>query len=348
MLEHGGNLQEAARRFARPLKDWLDLSTGINPRFYPVPEFADTAWHRLPEQMPELCRAAQRFYDAPLMLAVAGSQAAIQALPRLRQNQAGLAHVIVSAPSYAEHAYQWRLHGHAVRELAYDELEAAIYAETAAETAADRLADVVVLCNPNNPTGATVPAQTLLRWAECLAQRGGWLIVDEAFGDTASGLTVAPWSAQPGLIVLRSVGKFFGLAGVRLGFVAAQPALLEALENMLGPWAVSGPAQQIACAALNDHEWQQDTRCYLDQQGTRLRQLLQQHGYAAQGTDLFQWCSDAVLQGQTEALFLHLAQQGIWVRLFLQAARGLRFGLPADEAGWQRLSAALQSWSEQK
>jgi cobalamin biosynthetic protein CobC len=193
-----------------------------------------------------------------------------------------------------------------------------------------------------------VPAQTLLRWAECLAQRGGWLIVDEAFGDTASGLSVAPWSAQPGLIVLRSVGKFFGLAGVRLGFVAAQPALLEALENMLGPWAVSGPAQQIACAALNDTEWQQDTRRYLDQQGTRLRQLLQQHGYASQGTDLFQWCSDAALQGQTEALFLHLAQQGIWVRLFLQAARGLRFGLPADEAGWQRLSVALQSWSEQK
>lgn len=173
----------------------------------------------------------------------------------------------------------------------------------------------------------------------------GWLVVDEAFCDSAPDLSVAAASGQAGLIVLRSVGKFFGLAGVRLGFVAAAPALLQQLENMLGPWSVSGPAQEIACAALSDTEWQRATRSYLQEQAARLRQLLQAHGFTAQGTDLFLWCSDASLQGQTEGLFLHLAQQGIWVRLFLQAARGLRFGLPADQAGWQRLSLALQAWT---
>ncbi|AZP14237.1 threonine-phosphate decarboxylase CobD [Undibacterium parvum] len=336
MLQHGGNLQEAAQRFDRPLADWLDLSTGINPRFYPVPVLSAHAWHRLPEQMPQLCNAAQEFYGAPLMLAVAGSQAAIQALPRLRLHQTGVAQVVVSAPSYAEHAYQWRSQGHRVTELPYAALAAAVAAGTL---------DVLVLCNPNNPTGATIPAATLLSWAAQLAQRGAWLIVDEAFCDSAPDLSVAAASAQTGLIVLRSVGKFFGLAGLRLGFVGAEPALLEQLENMLGPWSVSGPAQEIAYAALTDSAWQRDTRSYLREQAERMRQLLLEHGFSSQGTDLFLWCSDASLQGQTEDLFLHLAQRGIWVRLFLQAARGLRFGLPSNQAEWLRLSLALQAWS---
>ncbi|MDO8178358.1 MAG: threonine-phosphate decarboxylase CobD [Undibacterium sp.] len=334
MLEHGGNLQEAARLYDRPVAHWLDLSTGINPRYYPVPVVADQAWHRLPETLPALSRAAQEFYGAPAMLAVAGTQAAIQALPRLRSLNYGASRVVVAAPSYAEHAHQWRQHAHQVQECCYDQLGAAV-----------ATADVMVLCNPNNPTGETIAAQTLLDWAAQLAGRGGWLIVDEAFGDTASELSVASSTAQPGLIVLRSVGKFFGLAGLRLGFVAAQTSLLIQLQNMLGPWTISGPAQQIAHAALEDRAWQIDTRLYLQMAGTRLHRLLQEHGFSSSGTHLFQWCSDAALQGKTEQLWQHLAGQGIWVRLFRDAARGLRFGLPPDEAGWQKLTAALTTAS---
>jgi cobalamin biosynthesis protein CobC len=133
---------------------------------------------------------------------------------------------------------------------------------------------------------------------------------------------------------------------VRLGFVAAHPDLLSALENMLGPWAVSGPAQEIACAALQDGAWQVDTRHYLAVQAERLQQLLREHGFASNGTALFQWCSDAALRGQTEPLWQHLAEQGIWVRLFREAARGLRFGLPSDEAGWQKFATALALWAQ--
>ncbi|HTD05630.1 aminotransferase class I/II-fold pyridoxal phosphate-dependent enzyme, partial [Undibacterium sp.] len=149
-------------------------------------------------------------------------------------------------------------------------------------------------------------------------------------------------------IVLRSVGKFFGLAGLRLGFVAAEENLLIQLENYLGPWTISGPAQQIACAALNDREWQSDTRTYLRQQGERLRSLLRAQGYRSSGTDLFQWCADTDLQMQTEELWRHMAEQGIWLRLFKHAARGLRFGLPADEMAWQRLEQAFELWSLRK
>jgi cobalamin biosynthetic protein CobC len=337
MLEHGGKLHEAARRFGRPLHDWLDLSTGINPHFYPIPALRAQAWHRLPEKSPELLAAAQAYYGAGNMLAVAGTQAAIQALPKLRMQAAGLARVVVSAPSYAEHAHQWRRGGHAVQELAYEEL-----------AAATSWADVVVLCNPNNPTGASVEAAQLLHWARQLHARGGWLVVDEAFVDMQSELSVVVYADAPGLIVLRSPGKFFGLAGLRLGFVAAEAALLQALEEELGPWAVSGPAQEIAIAALRDQTWQQQTRQRLNEQGGRLRSLLAGQGWRSSGTDLFQWCSDAALDGQTEQLWQHFAQQGIWVRLFAEAAHGLRFGLPGDQAGWHRLEQALQAWRKRK
>lgn len=325
MLEHGGNLREAAQRFGRD--DWIDLSTGINPHGYPVPALPASAWHRLPEDDPELDRAASEFYGAPLMLPVAGTQAAIQALPRLRAPS----RVVVSAPSYAEHAHHWAQHGHSTRQVPYDELDAAI-----------ANCDVMVVVNPNNPTGAHVPAEQLLDWAERLAARGGWLVVDEAFADTVPGTSVAAHSAQQGLIVLRSIGKFFGLAGLRLGFVAGHPTLLHALGDALGPWTISGPAQQIATAALRDRAWQEATRSRLIASGERLRQLLAAHGIASAGPALFQWWSE----DRPEQFWQHLAEQGIWVRLFRHAARGVRIGLPPDEASWQRLDAALNSWSK--
>lgn len=326
MLEHGGNLRDAARRFGRD--DWLDLSTGINPHWYPVPALAGNAWHRLPEADPALARAAAQYYDAPLMLPVAGTQAAIQALPRLRPPS----RVVVAAPSYAEHAHHWGRHGHSMRQVPYAELDAALPD-----------CDVMVVCNPNNPTGATVPPQQLLGWAAQLAARGGWLVVDEAFGDTARGASVAAHSGQSGLIVLRSVGKFFGLAGLRLGFVAAQPALLNELADLLGPWTVSGPAQEIALAALQDRAWQSAMRQQLNLNGSRLHGLLATHHIAASGCALFQWWPEP----RAERFWQHMAERGIWVRLFQQAARGIRLGLPPDADGWRRLEVALTEWTKE-
>ncbi|SDH65015.1 MULTISPECIES: threonine-phosphate decarboxylase CobD [unclassified Duganella] len=326
MLEHGGNLRDAAKRFGRD--DWIDLSTGINPRWYPAPEVAGSAWHRLPEPDPALTAAAQAFYGAPQMLPVAGTQAAIQALPRLRAPS----RVAVSAPSYAEHAHHWAGHGHAMTLTPYAELPDAVAQH-----------DVVVVVNPNNPTGAVVPAVQLLQWADQLAARGGWLVVDEAFGDTAQENSVAAHTDRAGLIVLRSVGKFFGLAGIRLGFVAAHADLLRELANLLGPWTISGPAQQIAMAALSDHAWQAETRTQLAASGERLRALLAAHGIQSHGTPLFQWWAEP----RPEAFWQHMAERGIWVRLFTQAARGIRLGLPPDEASWQRLHTALKEWTQQ-
>ncbi|WP_300753153.1 threonine-phosphate decarboxylase CobD [Janthinobacterium sp.] len=327
MLEHGGNLRDAAREYGRPLADWIDLSTGINPHWYAAPAPNANAWHRLPEADPALAAAACAYYGAPAMLPVAGTQAAIQALPRLRPPS----RVVVAAPSYAEHAHHWGQHGHQLSQVPYAQLAGAVDS-----------CDVLVICNPNNPTGEHIAPELLLNWASRLAARGGWLVVDEAFGDTESAASLGPHTNRPGLIVLRSVGKFFGLAGLRLGFVAAHPALLAQLADLLGPWTVSGPAQQVALAALTDTAWQVAMRSRLQQEAARLRQLLAAFGIASSGTDLFQWWPEA----HAEDFWRHMAERGIWVRLFRQAARGIRLGLPPDDTGWQRLEQALTAWNK--
>ena len=325
MLEHGGKLRDAAARFGR--SDWIDLSTGLNPRGYPAPAVSIDAWHRLPEQDPCLLHAASSYYGTPSLLAVAGSQAAIQALPRLRAPS----RIVVAAPSYAEHAHHWSQHGHTVREVAYPDLEAALPD-----------CDVMVLCNPNNPTGATIAADRLRAWALQLATRGGWLVVDEAFADTTPELSVARWSGGDGLIVLRSIGKFFGLAGVRVGFLCAGQALLGQMADMLGPWTISGPAQAIARSALEDRAWQQAAQADINLSAARLTKLLAQHAIAPSGSALFQWWPEA----RPEQFWQHMAERGIWVRLFAHAARGIRIGLPPDEPAWERLEAAFNEWEQ--
>ncbi len=331
MLEHGGNLNDAVARCGRPRDAWLDLSTGINPHSYPVPVLTADAWHRLPESNAALLRAAQSYYGASSLLPVAGTQAAIQALPRLRPP----ARVIVASPAYAEHAHQWARNGHAVREIPYAQLESVVDA-----------CDVMVVCNPNNPTGDRVASSMLLQWAERLAGRGGWLIVDEAFGDATpeESLTIAVsrLAAPPrNLLILRSVGKFFGLAGLRLGFVLAHAELLEQLSDAIGPWTISGPAQQIGAAALSDRVWQIAMRDQLLASGQRLQQLLASYGIVSGGCALYRYWPET----QSDAFAEHMAQQGIWIRKF---AHGVRIGLPPDESGWQRLHLVLATWNTLK
>jgi cobalamin biosynthetic protein CobC len=281
----------------------------------------------LPEADPALVDAACSYYGAAAVLPVAGTQAAIQALPRLRQPS----DVTVAAPAYAEHAHHWAQHGHMLRQVAYPMLDSAVGSS-----------EVVVVCNPNNPTGEVIPPATLLRWASMLGARGGWLVVDEAFGDTEPGLSVAAHAGQPGLIVQRSVGKFFGLAGLRLGFVAAESPLLAALADMLGPWTVSGPAQQIAMAALRDRHWQQLAQARLAHEGARMSVLLASNSIQSSGTPLFHWWAE----DRAEEFHDHMARHAIWVRLFREAARGIRLGLPAREQDWRRIEYALQEWTK--
>lgn len=315
-------MREAAERYDIPPEQWLDLSTGINPQGWPVPPLPASCWQRLPEEGDGLERAAAVYYGAAHLLPVAGSQAAIQALPMLRAP----CRVGMLSPSYAEHAAAWRRQGHEV--IALD-----------AEAISGLLPglDVLLLVNPNNPTGERFTAEQLRRWQALLAARGGWLVVDEAFMDATPEQSLAGECGEAGLIVLRSLGKFFGLAGARVGFVLAWPQLLQQLAGMLGPWAVSGPAREVARMALADTPWQVKSRLRLAQEATRLQHLLGRFGPApAGGSVLFQYCPTP----QAAPLHEALARQGILTRLFSEPP-ALRFGLPGDEAAWRRLEQAL-------
>lgn len=325
MPHHGGNLLEAARRYGRAPEQWLDLSTGINPGAYPVPALPPRVWQQLPQQSDGLIEAALEYYGAPAALPVAGSQQAIQLLPTLRAP----GRVGVLAPSYNEHGYRWEQAGHTRVALHPDTVESRI----------DTL-DVLVVVNPNNPTGHRFAPAQLREWHRRLQARGGWLVVDEAFIDCTPEQSLAAYSHLPGLIVLRSIGKFFGLPGLRGGFVLAEVGLLAALDERLGPWAVAGPARFIMQTALQDKNWQQRMREQLPRASERLAQLLTEYGLSVgDRSPLFVWLPTS----EAYALHEQLAQHGIWSRYFDPAAGGpgLRLGLPGAESEWQRLETAL-------
>ncbi len=317
-LEHGGRVRAAAMRYGIPEKDWLDLSTGINPDAWPVPVLPADLWQRLPEDEDGLVEAASNFYGTSHLLPVAGSQAAIQTLPRLRAP----CRVALAETAYAEHERAWQQYGHQIihdGDLLQSE------------------ADVVVIVNPNNPTGKLYSVSDLLNLHERLAQHGGLLVVDEAFMDATTEHSLARCCPREGLIVLRSLGKFFGLAGARVGFVLAPETTLQPLAELLGPWPIATPARHVAKLALADTSWQEKARATLQAASLRLSDMLARYGFApVGGSALFQWvkCEDASSVHQT------LAKQGILTRLF-DVPASLRFGLPCGEKNWARLDAAL-------
>ncbi|MDO3561403.1 threonine-phosphate decarboxylase CobD [Ralstonia pseudosolanacearum] len=332
-IAHGGNLAAARARHGEPSGGWVDLSTGINPHGYPVPPIPPEAWLRLPEDDGLEAAAASHYgvASADAVLAVAGSQAAIRALPLLLpRGRVGIARI-----GYSEYAPAFARAGHDVVLLdERDFLDA---------TLPDALTHLVVV-NPNNPTARCLPAATLRDWHARLSARGDTLIVDEAFIETLDAPpSLAPLAGAPGLIVLRSIGKFYGLAGARIGFVLGPPACLAALREALGHWTVNGPARAVVRAALADTAWQSATRARLRAEGARLSARLARHGLPNASTPLFAW----VPTPDAAALHSALARQGLWTRLFdvpgTPPVQGLRLGLPPDAFGWQRLDDALAS-----
>lgn len=333
-LEHGGNLDAARASFPEPAEGWVDLSTGINPIPYPVPNLDNAAWNRLPDThlTGGLISAARTYYgtgENAAIIAASGTQALIQLLPSLLS----LSRVAVVSPTYGEHAHVWRAFGHSVMEI------------PSLEESFDDV-HVVVVVNPNNPDGRVFDRDTLIALAGMLSARGGFLIVDEAFADMTPEISLAHCAGVPGLLILKSFGKFFGLAGLRLGFAIGHHETITKLSMRTGPWSVSGPALAIGAKAFMDQAWITKTRKRLQQDRERLERVLMATGVeVVGGTDLF------VLANVGDALPLYdaLAHTGILVRQFEKHSSWIRFGFPGREADWDRLKTALKkgNWKEQ-
>jgi len=324
---HGGALDVARRHVPGAPKPWIDLSTGVNPHAYPLPDLARDVWTRLPESdaLAGLEAVAASRYGAKPETVVAGpgSQSLIQALARIAPRGA----VAALDPTYRGHAEAFGAEGVPL-------LEAASL-DTLAEV------DIAVVVNPNNPDGRVAGRVDLLDLHERLSRRGGWLIVDEAFADfDGQDESLAPVLPPKGAVVLRSFGKAYGLAGLRLGFAIASLDIAETLRTALGRWPVSGPAIAIGARALADPAWTATMSARLGADATRLDALLERSGWRILGgTRLFRLAAKA----DAEAAFHRLLSAGILTRPFVGAPDRLRFGIPAEEAHWERLSAALRA-----
>jgi len=326
LRHHGGNLAAARRRFPNAREPWIDLSTGINPVPYPVGAVAPSAWTRLPEpaDVAALERAARTAYGASPsteIVAAPGTQALIQWLPRLFPAR----RVGILGFTYGEHEACWSAAG----------------AEVAVVEALDDLVafDVGVVVNPNNPDGRILRPEHLAEIAVAFAKRGGLLIVDEAFMDVLGRTSsLVPCLPDAGAIVLRSFGKVYGLAGLRLGFAASSPEACALLRKAIGPWAVSGPAIEIGRRTLADRSWLETTVARLRDEADRLDALLQSAGFEiVGGTPLFRLAA----RENATSWFERLARAGILTRPFPAKPDWLRFGIPHAPEDWARLAAAL-------
>ena len=324
---HGGNLGAARRLFPDAPAPWIDLSTGVNPRPYPLPPLASDDWARLPEpgSLAALESEAARRYGAAAgqTIAASGTQTIIQLLARLRPAR----RVGILGLSYSGHERAWRAAGADV--------------ETVDEVRDLTAFDVAVVVNPNNPDGRLINRAYLVELHAEIAARGGNLVVDEAFMDLdKAGQSLAPILPASHAIVLRSFGKTYGLAGLRLGFAIASPDVAASLRGALGPWPVSGPAIAIGRVALADEAWLGQARLRLAREAGRLDRLLVESGFeSCGGTTLFR----LVRHPRAGDVFIDLIRCGILARPFQAFPDRLRFGLPGDAEGWRRLEAALQA-----
>ena len=306
--DHGGGVDAAMAIYGGKRTDWLDLSTGINPVPYPIPTLAADAWSALPDKdaFARLHALARSFWQVPpdaAVIGAAGASAIIAALPRL----AAAGQVNIPGPTYNEHGAAFRAAGWTVDDVAQD---------------------AIVAVHPNNPDGRLWQVSHL---------NAPLTIIDESFCDVAPELSLINLAARPGTIVLKSFGKFWGLAGLRLGFAIGDPALIGKLGDMLGPWQISGPALAIGAEALADPQWADDTRVRLRSDAARLDQLLSSKGaQPLGGTSLFR-----LYEVQDAKAAQHqLAQHHVWSRIFPYADNWLRLGLPAPDR-WTQLEAAL-------
>lgn len=332
---HGGQLAFYAEHYGIEIHKWMDLSTGINPSGYQVENLSLHAVQSLPNLDDGLNEAAAHYYQCASLLMVPGSSWAIHHLPRvLKTFKTNIGNVLLPKVGYQEHLKAW----HGANIFFYD--------DTPTQEQLTQC-DVCVMINPNNPTAKTFKREQVLLVAKQLHEHQGMLVVDEAFIDTAPHLSVAT-ERPDNVIVLRSLGKFFGLAGLRVGTVIASDVITNALAKELPPWAINHPARYIATQALQDKQWIDSAKAQLRSSSERLAALLT-HNLSAinslQGIERHDLFVTVFMSDTEVAMTLHhgLCQQGVLTRL-LDNKKGIRFGLPKQMSShWQQLQEALRN-----
>lgn len=323
---HGGELVKAAREYGIEPFKWLDLSTGINPNGYAIKDLPQSCFHRLPDptDVMELEAVAREAYGVPAdvgLIAAPGSEALIQALPQIFQKT----NVAILSPTFSSHEASWQRYGHSVRQISHiNDLQD--------ET-------VVVVVNPNNPDGSLIKPKMFKKVSQQLKERGGVLVIDEAFADCNPEISFVPRHDNGSVIVLRSVGKFYGLAGIRLGFAVGPNRYLQRLKGLMGDWAVSGPAIEIGRNALGDKDWKAKTFQLLEIQSAMHKEVFQRlEVKVVGGTSLF----NLIEVSDARTLHHQLAKRAIWTRRFDYNPQWLRIGLCKSQSELKQFEGILR------
>ena len=324
-LLHGGAIDQMRIAYPNATEPWIDLSTGINPWPYPYAELSPPSLAHLPNKtMYNACRgamaAALKVAPESLLLSP-GSELLIRMLPDIIHPR----RIAILSPTYGDHAKAWKRTG------------AEIFFTSDPLSFCDHV-DAIVLCHPNNPDGRIFDLSALEIARQRLAARGGWLIIDEAYADLVPDLSLAQRGGADGLIILRSFGKFFGLAGLRLGAMIAPVPILKTMAERLGAWPISGAALEIGAQAYADTVWQEQMRKRLSAASSAFDIALEATGLSCiGGTELFRF----VETDNANEVFHRLATNGVYIRRFEGCETRLRIGLPESSMAQERLLSAL-------
>jgi len=332
---HGGRLSDLARLYPEAPTPWIDLSTGINPHAYPISPMDHALLNRLPDPLEEeaLRLAAADAYgvSADHVLAAAGSQMLIGLLPVFLTRFFLPSLVRIVGPTYSGHETAWAKAGFGVEHVP------SFTASCAVASALPQRHMVTVICSPNNPTGHSLTMDEIAALAATHARQGGLVVLDEAFADFApqSAASLLP---HPGLVICRSFGKTYGLAGIRIGFLLGSHPVLHAMRAAIGPWPVSTPGCHIGREALSDHRWRTQMGSRLATEMAALRRIVTRAGldYVG-GTTLF----SLFRSPHAQQIWDDLARAGLLVRRFEWDRDLLRFGLPGEASTLSRLARAL-------
>lgn len=329
-MEHGGDLDRVAKMYQMLPEDMLDLSTGISPAAYPLGPLDQSAWQALLglDQQAALLACARKAYNLPHeadICMAAGSQTLLQAIPRLLPPQQVW---MTNRPTYNEHAPAWQWAGHNC-----------VFAVDLPKQASS-----AVIVNPNNPDGYYTKKDQILACAAQCRERGGMLLVDEAFIDPQPWMSYVDCAAREDMIIIRSFGKFYGLAGLRLGFAIGAPSRIAQLRRHLGPWPVATPALQAGQLALADENWASAHRLFLASLTDKVKASFMGAGIEfIGGTSLFSTFSAPPAASLQRAL----ARMGIWTRIYQDHPSLIRFGTPANEHIIAKIAKIIKQWHQQ-
>ena len=317
-IHHGGDIDLAIKKYGGEREDWIDLSTGINGTSYPWQQSIKFELRNLPSNklLVNLERAASAAYkvaENTETAAVSGAQQIISLLPICLKSYNSVA---ILGPTYNEYEKAFKSSG--------------IKAQTVSEVSKLSSSDIAIIVNPNNPTGKVIAEEIL----DDLSKKVRILIIDESF-KTFSSRRIQKFE---NVIQINSLGKFFGLAGVRLGFVSGPSDFIKSVRRMLGPWPISSIAAEIGTIALNDNTWISEMEKILLEGSNVLHKACSTKNWKLVGkTNLFHtYATSSSLEVEKQ-----FAAHYIWIRTFDYSETWVRLGIPTSKYEWTRVRQAL-------